>query len=96
MLCTLLNRNAVIKTHFINLKANSVSISNNDKKPDNRLVYKYAGLATQLMVSQGLALFLGLKVDKWMAIKTPLLVWLLPLLVLVIVIWQIIRETSKK
>ena len=63
---------------------------------NNRLLYKYMGLATQLLVGLGLAVFVGLKTDKWLNLKTPLLVWILPLLVLVAMIWQVIKETSKK
>jgi hypothetical protein len=71
---------------------------NNDKNPkdNNKLLLKYLGLATQLMISLGLAVFIGLKLDKWLSFKTPLLVWILPLLVLTAVIWQIIKDTSKK
>jgi hypothetical protein len=71
---------------------------NNDKAPkdNNKLLLKYLGLATQLMISLGLAVFIGLKLDKWLSFKTPLLVWILPLLVITGIIWQIIKDTSKK
>jgi hypothetical protein len=71
---------------------------NNDKNPkdNNKLLLKYLGLATQLMISLGLGVFIGLKLDKWLSFNTPLLVWILPLLVLTGVIWQIIKDTSKK
>lgn len=65
-------------------------------KGNNGLLLKYLGLATQLMVSLALAVFVGLKLDKWLAFKSPLLVWILPLLVLSTMIWQIIKDTSKK
>ena len=65
-------------------------------KGNDRLMMKYVGLATQLMVSLALAVFAGLKLDKWLHLSTPLLVWILPLLVLVVMIWQIIKDTSKK
>jgi len=57
---------------------------------------KYLGLATQIMVSLGLSVFLGIKLDKWLSFSTPLFVWILPLLVLVGMIWKIIKDTSKK
>lgn len=72
------------------MKPESSSTSNRS------LLYKYAGLATQLLVSLGLAVFLGLKTDKWLGFKMPLLVWVLPLLVLLVLIWKIIQDTSKK
>ncbi len=65
-------------------------------KGDNRLLMKYVGLATQLMVSLALAVFVGLKLDQWLHFSTPLLVWILPLLVLIVMIWQIIKDTSNK
>jgi uncharacterized membrane protein YjgN (DUF898 family) len=70
----------------------------NQKPPqqDNRLLLKYAGLTMQVMVGLALAVFAGLKLDKWLGFKTPLLVWVLPLLVIIVMIWQIIKDTSKK
>lgn len=63
---------------------------------NNKLLFKYAGLATQFLVSIGLTLFMGYKIDDWIKIKAPLFIWLLPLLVIVTMIWQIINDTSKK
>lgn len=48
------------------------------------------------MVSLALAVFVGLKLDKWLSFSTPLLVWILPLLILTVMIWQVIKDTSKK
>jgi uncharacterized membrane protein YjgN (DUF898 family) len=69
-----------------------------EKKPNgnDKLLLKYLGLGTQIMLSLGLAVFVGLKVDKWLAFTTPLLVWILPLLILIAMIWQVIKDTSKK
>lgn len=72
-------------------------MSTDKPSDDNKnLLYKYLGLATQIMISLGLAVFFGLKLDKWLSFSTPLLVWILPLLVLVGMIWQIVKDTSKK
>jgi hypothetical protein len=71
-------------------------MSNPKPQQDNRLLLKYAGLTMQVMVALALAIFGGLKLDKWLGFKTPLLVWVLPLLVIVAMIWQIINDTSKK
>lgn len=57
---------------------------------------RYAGMGTQILVSLGLAVFAGYKIDKWLRISLPLLVWLLPLAVLVMMIYKLIKETSKK
>jgi hypothetical protein len=57
---------------------------------------RYAGLGAQILVSIGLAVFAGLKIDKWIGLPFPLLVWLLPLVVLSLMIYKLIKETSKK
>jgi len=57
---------------------------------------RYAGLATQMLVSLGIAVFIGLKADKWLGLSFPVLSWLLPLLVLVAIIYQIIKATGPK
>jgi hypothetical protein len=63
---------------------------------NNRDLLKYAGLATQIFVGLGLAVFLGLKLDKWLHISFPVLVWVLPLLVIVSLIYKMIKETNRK
>lgn len=68
----------------------------NKKKTDNSLLLKYAGLATQLLIGLGLAVFVGLKIDGWINIKTPLAVWLLPLLVIAALIYKVIKDTTIK
>ncbi len=65
-------------------------------KPDNKLLWKYAGLATQFMVGIGLSVYAGLQADKWLKINMPLAVWVLPLLLIIVVIFRIIKDTSKK
>ena len=57
---------------------------------------RYAGLAAQILVSIGIAVFAGLKLDKWVHLSFPLLVWLLPLVVVSLMIYKLIKETSKK
>jgi len=55
---------------------------------------RYAGLGSQILVSLGIAVFAGYKLDKWLKIPLPLLVWLLPLIVLIGIIYKLIKETS--
>ena len=57
---------------------------------------RYAGLGGQILVAIGLAVFVGLKADGWLHISFPLLVWLLPLLVVSMMIYKLIKDTSKK
>jgi len=55
---------------------------------------RYAGLATQMLISLGIAVFIGIKADKWLKLSFPILSWLLPLLVLAGIIYRIIKETG--
>ena len=67
-----------------------------NNKPNNNLLWKYAGLATQFLVGIGLFVFIGMKVDQWLKINTPLAVWVLPLLLIVAVIVKIVKDTAQK
>ena len=66
------------------------------KNDNNRDLLRYAGLATQLFVAIGLAVFFGIKLDDWLNISFPVLVWVLPLLIIVSVIYKLIKETNTK
>jgi uncharacterized membrane protein YhiD involved in acid resistance len=65
-------------------------------KNDNSLLLKYAGLATQLFVALGLAVFVGIKADGWLQFETPIFVWVLPLIVITAIIYKIIKDTTPK
>ena len=69
---------------------NSRPPSNNN----NRDLIRYASLGTQMLVSIGLAVFLGLQADKWLR-TSPLLACVLPLLTLVGLFYKIMKETAK-
>jgi hypothetical protein len=57
---------------------------------------RYAGLASQIFVSLGIAVFAGYKADQWLKVPIPLLVWILPLVVVCMIIYKLIKETSKR
>jgi len=57
---------------------------------------RYATMGTQIFVGLGLAVFIGLKADKWLKISAPLLVLVLPVIVLAAITYKIIKETSKQ
>jgi type IV secretory pathway TrbD component len=63
---------------------------------NNRDLLKYAGLTAQIFAGLGLAIFIGMKLDKWLHISFPVLVWVLPLLVIVSLIYKLIKETSRR
>ena len=58
-----------------------------------RDVLRYAGLATQLLVYLSLAVFGGLRADRWLHCF-PLLTALLPLIVLGAVFYKLFKETG--
>lgn len=62
----------------------------------NKLLWRYAGLGTEMLVGIGIGVFAGIKLDKWMKFSTPLFVWLLPLLIIIAMTIKIIKDTSKK
>ncbi len=67
------------------------------KKDDGkRLLLQYAGFATQLVVALGAGVFAGYWIDKKILISIPVFTWLLPLLILLIMFWKVMKDTSKK
>ena len=55
---------------------------------------RYAGLATQMMAGLGIAVFIGIKADKWVRLSFPVFTWLLPLLALAGMLYRIVKETG--
>jgi F0F1-type ATP synthase assembly protein I len=66
------------------------------RKETNRELMQYAGMGAQFLVSIGVGIFIGLKLDQWINFSFPLLVWLLPLLIIIGLIIKIVKDTSKK
>ncbi len=62
----------------------------------NTSLWRYAGLATQFFFAIGIAVFAGIKLDKILLFSMPVLVWVLPLAIIVILMIKIIRDTSTK
>lgn len=71
---------------------------NQQQKPGKNTtdLLRFAGWGTQLFVALALAVYGGGKLDKWAGFSTPLLVWILPFAVLVVMIYQLIKETSNR
>jgi hypothetical protein len=59
-----------------------------------REVMRYAGLAGQMAVSVGVAVWLGVKADKALKFSFPIFSWVVPLLVIVLMLVQIIKANS--
>ena len=69
----------------------------NNKPPpnnNNRDLLRYASLGSQLLVAIALAVFLGLKGDKWLN-TSPLFACVLPLLTLAGIFYKLAKETAK-
>lgn len=70
-------------------------MNNKQQRPSNNSdILRYASLGTQILVAIGLAVFAGIKIDKWLH-TFPLLACVLPLLVLSAIFYKIFRETSR-
>lgn len=63
---------------------------------DNKILWKYAGMATQFLVAIAIAVYGGMQLDKWIKPGMPLAVWLLPLLFITGIIIKIVKDTSNK
>ena len=61
-----------------------------------RQLMRYAGLSGQLAASVGVAVWLGIKADKWLKLSFPIFSWVVPLLVIVFFLVQIIKANSGK
>jgi F0F1-type ATP synthase assembly protein I len=70
-------------------------MNNKPSSDSNKDLLKYAGLGTQLLVAIGLAVFLGIRLDKWLHIF-PLLSVVFPVLVLSVIFYNLFRETGNK
>ncbi len=66
------------------------------KKASNNLLWKYAGFATQLTVALVIAVFAGIKLDAALKFKNPIVVWVLPLLIILVLIYKVIKDTAPK
>jgi Putative F0F1-ATPase subunit Ca2+/Mg2+ transporter len=67
-------------------------LSSNNSQND---ILRYAGLGTQMLVSIGVAVFVGLKTDQWLR-TMPLFSCSLPLVVLFVVFYKLWRQTDNK
>jgi hypothetical protein len=63
---------------------------------NNNDLLRYAGLATQIFASLGIAVYAGIKADPLLKLGFPVLPWALPLLVLVALMYKLIKETNKR
>jgi hypothetical protein len=61
-----------------------------------RQLMRYAGLSSQVAISVGVAVWLGVSADKWLKLSFPIFSLVVPLLVIVVVLVQIIKANSGK
>lgn len=57
---------------------------------------KYAGLAFQMLATLGVAFFIGLKIDQYFNLSFPIFLLSLPLVALVGLFYQILKDTNQK
>jgi Na+/glutamate symporter len=68
-----------------------------DRKISNRReLLRYAGLSSEVFASVGIAIFLGVKADKWLKLSFPMFSVSLPLLVIIALIVRLVKESSRK
>ena len=73
-----------------------MSLQPQKQKNRNTDLLRYAGLGMQIFVSLGIAVFAGIKADEWLQMPMPIFAWVLPLIVICVMIYKLIKETSKR
>lgn len=65
---------------------------------DNKqnILATYGSLGMQMLVGVGLAAYGGMWIDKKIGIAIPIFIWLFPLLVIVVMIVKLIKDTTPK
>ncbi|MFT4023796.1 MAG: AtpZ/AtpI family protein [Flavihumibacter sp.] len=66
------------------------------KPPDNNNWTRWMGLGAQFAGAIGFGLWAGNWLDGRMSKATPLFIWLLPLLLMAVLLYQLIKETAKR
>lgn len=61
-----------------------------------RQLTRYAGLAGELAVAVGIAVWLGVEADKRLKLSFPIFSWVVPLLVIVVMLVQLIKANSRR
>lgn len=69
-------------------------MDNREQKPNNYMVY--TGYGFQLLGGVAIGIFAGKWLDKKCSFQTPLLIWILPLVVLIALLYQLVKEFSQK
>ena len=62
----------------------------------NQELLKYAGLASQLFATLGVAFFIGFKLDKKLHLRFPIFTITLPLAALISLLYKVYLDSSKK
>ncbi|HPI53875.1 MAG TPA: AtpZ/AtpI family protein [Chitinophagaceae bacterium] len=62
----------------------------------NKDLLKYAGLATQLFATLGVAFFIGYWADHKIGWKFPVIMILLPIIALISIFWKIYLDATKR
>ena len=65
-----------------------------NKQPNHYM--KYAAMGTQMLVTIGLGIFLGIKIDKWLHLHFPVFTVVLSLVSVVASIYLAVKDLIKK
>lgn len=64
--------------------------------PKSSSIIRYAGLATQLLVGIAIGVYAGIYIDKKINLGFPLFLWLLPLLVVILALYKLVKDINKQ
>ena len=62
----------------------------------NKELLKYGGLATQMIATLGVAIFIGYRLDKYFKFRFPIFLIAFALIVLISMFWKVYLDSTKK
>lgn len=63
---------------------------------NKNVLYQYVGFATQTLVLLGLGTYGGNWLDLQLQLSFPIFIWLIPVVLLMAIFWQLIRKTKNE
>lgn len=67
-----------------------------DREQNNRPYMVYMSYGFQLLGGVGIGIWLGRLLDNKCNLHTPVFIWMIPLLILIALLYQLVKEFSKK
>ena len=74
----------------------TMQMNQKSQRNNNSDLLRYAGMGSQMLAVLAAAVFIGIKLNKWLKISPPLLVIILPVISLIGIFYKVLKDTSKR